>query len=48
MEAFLNLNSRLNILNIWVDPVNKEECIRKVKSFLKWRDRPKGDLQKLK
>ncbi|MDP3013667.1 MAG: WecB/TagA/CpsF family glycosyltransferase [Candidatus Subteraquimicrobiales bacterium] len=34
------MNNRLSILNIWVDPVNKEEAIDKVKSFLKWADRP--------
>lgn len=31
---------RLSILNIWVDPVSKEEAIGKVKSFLKWGNRP--------
>ena len=34
------MNDRLNILNIWVDPVNKEEAIGRVKSFLKSGNRP--------
>lgn len=34
------MNSRVKILNIWVDPVNREEAIRRVKSFLKLGNRP--------
>ena len=30
----------MKILNIWVDPVNREEAIRRVKSFLKLGNRP--------
>jgi len=34
------LNSRLNILNIWVDPVKKKDAIRKVMGFLTCGNRP--------
>ena len=34
------MNSRLKILDIWVDPVSKEESIRRVEAFLKWGTRP--------
>jgi N-acetylglucosaminyldiphosphoundecaprenol N-acetyl-beta-D-mannosaminyltransferase len=34
------LNSRLSILDIWVDPVNRDEAIDRVRSFLRSDDRP--------
>ncbi len=34
------MNDRLKILNIWVDPVNKEDAIKKVGEFLKLGNRP--------
>jgi len=34
------LNNRLKILNIWVDPVNRNEAIRKVEEFIATGKRP--------
>lgn len=34
------MNSRLKIINIWVDPVDRNEAIRRVKEFLKTGTRP--------
>jgi len=34
------MNDRLKILNIWVDPVNREEAIQRVKNFLAKGTRP--------
>jgi N-acetylglucosaminyldiphosphoundecaprenol N-acetyl-beta-D-mannosaminyltransferase len=34
------LKNRLDILNIWVDPVNREEALGRVESFLERGDRP--------
>ena len=34
------MKNRLKILNIWVDPFNKEEAICRVKGYLKTGDRP--------
>ena len=39
-KGFQNLDRRLKILNIWVDPVTKDESLRKVRGFLKSGDRP--------
>ena len=33
------MNNRLKILNIWIDPVDKKEAIKKVKKFLKTGER---------
>jgi N-acetylglucosaminyldiphosphoundecaprenol N-acetyl-beta-D-mannosaminyltransferase len=34
------LKKRLRILNIWVDPVNREESVARVKALLKYGNRP--------
>jgi len=34
------LKDRLNILNIWVDPLNREKALARVESFLETGDRP--------
>ena len=34
------MNSRLKILNIWVDPVGRKESIHRVKEFLETGTRP--------
>jgi len=39
-KGFYDLNNRLNILNIWVDPVDRKEAIRRVKKYLEAGTRP--------
>lgn len=34
------MNTRLKILNIWVDPVDDEEALSRVKKFIQWGNRP--------
>ena len=39
-ERFYDLENRLKILNIWVDPVDRKKAIRRVKKFLETGTRP--------
>lgn len=34
------MHKRLKILDIWVDPVNRRDAVKKVEEFLKWGKRP--------